>query len=173
MVEPHTSIPERFVEGLRLLALAEDGQRRELEVEGVWPHKGRLVLKFRGVESISEAEALVGCELQVPRDQRTELEPGWTYVSDLTGCTVWDGGREIGTIAGVQFGTGEAPVLVIRRGQEEFLVPFATEFLETVDAASQQVRMRLPEGMLTINAPLTAEEKAQQASGRGKKKAPG
>jgi 16S rRNA processing protein RimM len=101
------------------------------------------------------------------------LEPGWTYVSDLTGCTVWDGGREIGTIAGVQFGTGEAPVLVIRRGQEEFLVPFATEFLETVDAASQQVRMRLPEGMLTINAPLTAEEKAQQASGRGKKKAPG
>jgi len=33
-----------------------DGKRRELEVQGLWPHKGWLVFKFAGVNSISEAE---------------------------------------------------------------------------------------------------------------------
>jgi len=33
-----------------------------------------------------------------------------------------------------------------------------------VDLAGKQLRMRLPEGMLEINAPLTAEEKQQQRS---------
>jgi hypothetical protein len=31
-----------------------------------------------------------------------------------------------------------------------------------VDPAAKQVRMRLPEGMLEINAPLTEEEKREQ-----------
>jgi hypothetical protein len=36
--------------------------------------------------------------------------------------------------------------------------------LEGVDLPRKQVRMALPEGMLEINAPLTAEEKAHQKS---------
>jgi len=42
-----------------------------------------MVLKFAGVDSISEAETLVRCELQIPVDERAELEPGSAYVSDL------------------------------------------------------------------------------------------
>jgi 16S rRNA processing protein RimM len=73
-----------------------------------------LVLKFLGVDSISEAEALIGCELQVPQSQRAELEAGWSYVNDLVGCAVLDHGREIGRIEDVQFGAGEAPLLMVR-----------------------------------------------------------
>ncbi len=69
----------------------KDGQRREVMVEDLWPHKSFLVLKFQGIETISDAEALVGAELQLPRSERAELEPGWTYLSDLIGCTVFDG----------------------------------------------------------------------------------
>jgi len=65
-----------------------DGLRRELEVEELWPHKSYLVLKFAAIDSISDAEAMIGCELQVPLAERAELEPGWAYVSDLVGCTV-------------------------------------------------------------------------------------
>ena len=83
-------------------------------MEDLWPHKGLLVLKFAGVDSISEAETLVGCELQVPRSQRSELQAGWNYVSDLVGCEVLDQGREIGRIEDVQFGAGEAPLLMVR-----------------------------------------------------------
>ena len=57
-------------------------------------------------------------ELQLPRSERAELEPGWTYLSDLIGCTVFDGQREIGAIEDVQFGAGEAPLLVVRSREQ-------------------------------------------------------
>jgi 16S rRNA processing protein RimM len=195
-VEVHSDIPDRFVVGMKLSVLlaasgaksesaqtteverVEEKSRRDLEIEALWPHKGLLVLKFAGIDSISGAEKLVGAELQVPRSERSQLEPGWTYVSDLVGCALFDRGREIGRIDDVQFGAGEAPLLVVSaRGEQvprqmSFEIPFAEAYLESVDLARQEVRMNLPEGMLEINAPMTEEEKREQAgaSGRGSRR---
>ena len=168
-VERHTDVPDRFSVGLRLFALAQDDSRRELQIEELWPHKGDLVLKFAGVDSISDAETLIGCELQVPRSERARLEAGWTYVSDLLGCVVFDAGREIGKIEDVQFGTGEAPLLIIGAGSKRYEIPYAQAYLKSVDLEHKQIHMQLPEGMLELNAPLTAEEKEQQAGSRTKK----
>ncbi len=170
--EIYSNVPDRFAAGMKLLALQRESKqsRRELEVEELWPHKGWLVFKFAGVNSISEAEALIGCELQVPRSQRSPLEAGWSYVSDLVGCTVLDHGREIGCIEDVQFGAGEAPLLVVRDAATRLLeVPFAEAYLDSVDVERKQVRMNLPDGLLEVNAPLTAEEKREQAQGTRKK----
>jgi len=174
-VEVHSDVPDRFVKGMRLLVLDDASQRRELVVEELWPHKGHLVLKFAGIDSISDAETLLRCELQVPGDERAKLEPGWTYISDLTGCTVFDGDREIGQIQGVEFGAGEAPLLIVSKAQRDgspakpggkreqpYEIPFAEAYLVSVDPAAKRVRMRLPEGMLEINAPVTEEEKREQ-----------
>ena len=169
--ETHSDVPGRFAEGMKLFALpkAED-VRRELEVEDLWPHKGLVVLKFRGVDSMSDAELLIGSELQVPAAERAGLEPGWNYVSDLIGCTVLDHTREVGRIEDVQFGAGEAPLLIVANGAgKKFDVPFAEAYLEGVDVAQRQVRMNLPEGMLEINTPVTAEEKQEQQPERKKR----
>lgn len=152
----------RFSAGMRVFASPEGKARRELTVTEAWPHKGHLVLKFAGIDSISEAEELIGCELQVVESERAQLEPGWTYVSDLIGCEVFDGDREIGRVADVQSGAGEAPLLIVQVGKRRIEVPFAEAYLREVNAAGKQIRMVLPEGMLELDAPLTAEEKAQQ-----------
>jgi 16S rRNA processing protein RimM len=150
--------------------LKAQGSRRELEVEDLWPHKGLLVVKFRGVDSMNDAELLIGSELQVPSAERAELDAGWTYVSDLIGCRVLDHAREIGRIEDVQFGAGEAPLLIVADGAgRKYDVPFAEAYLEGVDIAQRQVRMNLPEGMLELNAPVTAEEKQEQKSERKKR----
>ena len=162
-VEVHSDVPDRFVEGMRLFALDDRGERRQLRIEELWPHKGHLVLKFEGVDSISDAETLLRCDLQVPRAERAELEAGWTYISDLAGCTVYDGDREIGRIEDVQFGAGEAPLLVVQGRQKvKYEIPFAEAYLESVDPGAKLIRMRLPEGMLEVNAPLSEEEKQEQ-----------
>jgi 16S rRNA processing protein RimM len=165
-VELHTDVADRFREGMKLWARAEDGSRRELQVEELWPHKSYLVLKFAGSDSISDAETLLRCELQVPADQRAQLEPGWTYVSDLIGCTVFDGDRELGAVQDVQFGTGEAPLLLVKAGAKQFEIPYAQAFLKGVDQGQKQIHMALPEGLLEVNAPLTEEEKRQQRESR-------
>ena len=164
-VELHSDVPDRFQVGLRLFALAPDNSRRELQVEELWPHKGDLVLKFAGIDSINDADALIGCELQVPRSERARLEAGWNYVSDLIGCTVFDAGREIGKIEDVQFGTGEAPLLIVGMGSKRYEIPYAEAYLKSLDLEHKQIHMLLPEGMLELNAPLTTEEKQQQAGG--------
>jgi 16S rRNA processing protein RimM len=169
-----SDVPDRFAVGMKLLALPRDSNadRRELELQEFWPHKGLLVLKFAGVDSISEAETLVGSELQVPHGQRSKLQAGWNYVSDLVGCSVLDQGREIGRVEEVQFGAGEAPLLIVRAAGGRLVeIPFAEAYLDSVDVERKQVRMKLPEGLLEMNAPLTAEEKQAQAQpARGKKR---
>jgi len=174
--EMHSDVPGRFAAGMKLFALpkSQDSKlqetRRALELEGLWPHKGLVVLKFRGVDTMNDAELLIGSELQVPGAERADLEPGWNYVSDLIGCVVLDHGREIGRIEDVQFGAGEAPLLIVATSAgKKFDVPFAEAYLESVDTARRQVRMNLPEGLLDVNAPVTAEEKQEQQSERKKR----
>ncbi len=169
-----TDFPERFATRKKLFALCDaagyrgsrpgmvgQAQRRELQLEAHWFHKGMVVLKFAGVDSISDAEALLGCEIQIPLRERAELANDEFYVSDLAGCTVTDSGREVGRIKDVQFGSGEAPLLVVQ-GEKEQLVPFAAAYIEKVDLEQRTVSMKLPEGLLELDAPLTQEEKQRQ-----------
>jgi 16S rRNA processing protein RimM len=164
-VELHTDIPDRLRPGLRVFALAENGSRRELRIEDAWPHKDFVVLKFSGIESISDAELLIRCELQVPLSERALLRPGLTYISDLVGCALMDRGREVGTVTHVRFGAGEAPLLVVGFGKDELEIPFAQEFLMRFDLPHKRIEMALPEGLLEVNAPMTDEEKKQQNRG--------
>ncbi len=166
-----TDFPELFRTRKKLFALngsgnakqsaAADPVRRQLELEEHWFHKGMVVLKFAGVDSISDAETLIGSEIQIPRSERAELASGEFFVSDLVGCTVTDSGHEIGRIKDVQFGSGEAPLLVIEGGKE-YLVPFAGAYIEKILLEQKRLEMKLPEGMLDLDAPLNQEEKQRQ-----------
>lgn len=164
-----TDFPQRFSTRKQLLALGPQGRRRELNLEDHWFHKDQVILKFLGVDSISQAEELIGSEIQIPAAERAPLEEGAAYVSDLAGCTVYNAGRAIGKVADVQFGSGEAPLLVVRseRGKE-FLVPFAVAYIEgtaldqKLALEQKQIFMKLPPGLLELDAPLSEEEKQRQ-----------
>ncbi len=162
-----SDFPDRLSERRNLSALAPGGARRDLELEEHWLHQGRLILKFRGVDSISEAEALRGCEIQIRREQRVPLPAGSVYVSDLIGCTVSDvaGGqsRGIGVVADVRFGFGDAPLLEVRDGRIEHLVPFAEEYLKRLDLEARMVEMALPEGLLDL---ASAQRDGRSGAGR-------
>ena len=169
--EVHSDVPGRLRAGMRVFALAkQEASRRELKIDDAWPHKTYVVLKLAGVDSISDAEPLVGCELQVPLGERAELEAGAVYVSDLIGCAVSDlhskdRGHAVGIVRDVRFGAGEAPLLVVA-GKTEYEIPYAQEFLVRVDLKHKQIEMNLPDGLLEVNAPLTDEEKQEQKQKR-------
>jgi 16S rRNA processing protein RimM len=166
-----TDFPELFETRRKLFALGDStkqsgaAERRRLDLDEHWFHKGMVVLKFAGVDSISDAETLVGSEIQIPRSERAALGSDEFYVSDLIGCTVIDSGREIGRVVGrvrdVQFGSGEAPLLVIE-GEKEYLVPFAAAYIEKIALEQKRLEMKLPEGLLELDAPLNQEEKQRQ-----------
>jgi 16S rRNA processing protein RimM len=154
LTELFTDFPEKFEERRSLFAWLPSGERRELKLEDHWPHKGGMVLKFEGVDSIEDAERLKAAEIQIPAEDRTKLEDGSVYVSDLLECSVIVDGREIGRVKDVDFGAGEAPLLVIK-GNKEYLIPFVEAFVKEQDLKGKRIEMQLPEGMLELDKPLT------------------
>jgi 16S rRNA processing protein RimM len=177
LTELFTDFPEKFEERRTLSAWLASGERRELKLEDHWPHKGAMVLKFEGVDSIEDAEKLKGAEIQIPAADRTKLEDGSVYVSDLLGCAVVVEGREIGKVTDVDFGAGEAPLLVVKSenpllpkegrngAPREFLIPFVERFVVKQDLEGKRIEMQLPEGMLELDAPLSKKEKEIQQTG--------
>jgi 16S rRNA processing protein RimM len=125
-----------------------------------------MVFKFEGVDSIEEAEKLLRSEIQIPAEERAELEEGAFYVSDLLGCRVVEVGqaeRAVGTVVDVNFGAGTAPLLiVINESGQEFMIPFVESFTKKLDLKWKRIEMQLPEGMLELDAPLSAGKKVRQ-----------
>ena len=157
-----TDFPEKFKERRQLWIGREDGEASEYTLEDHWFHKGRVVLKLAGVNSISDAEKLNGTLVQIPRAERAQLQGRAVYVSDLIGTTVVDvavdPGHGIGTIEDVQQGSGGAPLLVVRNGNHEYEIPFTEEHVIRFDAAKKVLEMKLPSGLLEVNSPLSKRE---------------
>ena len=120
-----TDFPDRFQAGREFLLLKKDVQQKGV-LEGSWFHKSLAILKFRGVDSISAAEALVGCWVQLPIPERRQLPRGVVYVSDLIGCTVREGEQTLGKVEAWEK-TGAVPLLNVRTSLGELLIPFAKE----------------------------------------------
>src|ERR1700679_3385146 len=114
LAELSTDFPERF-EDRRRVFLAKPGfsgtaeEARSAEVVSFWlpvgKNEGRIVLQFVGVDSISNAEAIAGLEVIVPEEERVPLDEDSAYISELVGCTVYDGAAVVGVVEDVQFAT--------------------------------------------------------------------
>jgi len=152
-----TDFPDRLPQ-LREVWLT-DGVRppRLIALRSCWLSKargGQVIFHFEGVDSITAAEPLRGLEVQVPLADRVPLPPGRYYVSDLTGCEVFERGASIGSVRDVQF-TGEdvsgTPVLVVDTPLGELLVPLADEICTRIDTAARHIDVVLPEGLRDLN----------------------
>jgi 16S rRNA processing protein RimM len=170
-----TDFPERFHQRKRVFLIPPErvGTRpREVRLENFWFLRSRIVLGFQGIDSINDADPLRGYTVAIPHAERAPLEPGAVYVGDLVGCSVFDlnqEGAEIGRITDVDRWSSSSELLVLRRPglrmpAAEALIPFVRDYLVLIDIAARRVEMRLPQGLLDINAPLTEEEKRETGS---------
>lgn len=152
---PLGSSVERYRE-LRRVYLFGSTETAPFEIERVWQHRGRLIFKFRGVDSISQAERLEGAEVRVPLAERAELPPGEYYHSDLAGCEVVErgAGERLGVVTGWQEGGAAGLLEVERPGVEEpLLVPFARAICVEIDLQARRILVELPEGLKELNSP--------------------
>jgi 16S rRNA processing protein RimM len=145
---PLSGKPERF-QSLTEVYLFGSGERRE--VETTWFHNGTLIFKFRGIDTISDAEPLTGSEVRVPLAERTELEAGEFFQSELIGCEVFDhlSGERIGCVTDWKDGGGSG-ILVVDR---HLMIPFARAICVEIDPAARRIAVELPPGLRDLNQP--------------------
>jgi len=146
--------PERFRE-LKGVYLCdpESPEGEPMEMEAAWEHRGRMIFKFRGIDSISEAERLRGKEVRIPLAERPSLPAGEYYDTDLIGCEVLDraAGGVLGRVKGLQRFGGPPLLEVEAAAGGEFLIPFAGSICAEIDIEKKQIRVDLPEGLQDLN----------------------
>jgi 16S rRNA processing protein RimM len=126
--------------------------QKSFEVENVWTHGDHLIFKFKGVDSISDAERLAGADVSIPLEQRAEIPEGEYYQSDLIGCQVVDAeGRLLGAVTGWQETGGPPLVEATTPDGRELLIPFAKAIFTRIDIAQKRIEVALPDGLSTLN----------------------
>ena len=157
-----TDFPQRLTK-LREVWLARPGGQatadRPTRVRACWishSHGGQAIFHFEGCDSIPDAEALVGLEIQIPLADRASLPSGKHYVSDLVGCEVWEraagaaAAQSLGVVRDVEF-PGATPLLVVESPGCEVLIPMAEEICVLIDTAARRIEVVLPEGLRDLN----------------------
>jgi 16S rRNA processing protein RimM len=170
LAELFTDFPERFHSQKRVFLAApdfagEESDARPAEVAAFWlplgKNEGRVVLRFAGIDTISDAEVIAGKDVIVPREERLPLDAESVYISELVGCTVYDGSKPVGVVTDVQFAMtadggrrldDAAPLLAVTSPEgDEILIPFAKAFLVSVNTEAKRIDMTLPEGLVEVN----------------------
>jgi 16S rRNA processing protein RimM len=170
LAELFTDFPERFDDQGRVFLAAPSfsgnaTEAREADVVAFWlpvgKNQGRVVLQFAGIDTISDAETIAGLDVLIPREERLPLDDESVYISELVGCTVYDGETPVGVVEDVQFAMtadggrrldDAAPLLAVTSVEgDEILIPFAKAFLVKVDTEAKRIEMRLPEGLIEVN----------------------
>jgi 16S rRNA processing protein RimM len=130
----------------RVRVRTRSGEERELRIESLRPTPKEDILAFEGVETREAAEALVGAAVFVYREDLEPPAEGEYFQGDLVGLTAVDeAGQELGRVAEI-WNTGEVPNIVIRaEGKPELIVPFADEFVPSVDVPGGKIVIRPPE----------------------------
>jgi 16S rRNA processing protein RimM len=121
-----------------------------MEVERIWMHGDHLIFKFKGVDTMSDAERLAGADVCIPMEERPEVAEGEFYQSDLVGCQVFDGVLLIGTVDGWQETGGPLLVEVKTPQGKELLIPFAKAFFLKIDLEQRRIEVALPDGLLDL-----------------------
>lgn len=142
-VYPHTNVEDMFGK-LKKIYIGED----EFKILSVKYTKGCPVLNIDGLNTVEEAQELIGKPVYADESDLPKLEEDSFYLKDIIGCTAVDEQEEeIGKITDVIF-TGANDVYEITAYDErKILVPAVKEFILNVNIADKKITVKLIEGM--------------------------
>ena len=111
-----------------------------------------VLMKFDGVASMKQAEAIVKCGVYFPHELvRDDVEAPLTW-NVLTGFTLRGKKEgEIGRVVGVDDSSANILLAVAKNGGGELLLPFHPDLVEDYSEKERYVTLNIPDGLLTIN----------------------
>jgi len=147
---------DTFGKGRKIWLKSEQGEReKEYTILTASARKKGVLISLKDVNTVEQAEQLIGQEILISKDQLPEIEEDSWYWQDLYGLTVVD--RHLGKLGTIDriFPTNANDMLVVvdmdapnkdKNGESEILIPMHDHFVESVDLEDRVVTTTLPDG---------------------------
>ncbi len=138
---------QRF-EKIKTVFIKRKGEMKEYEIESVGYNKIQVIIKFRGVDSVEEAEKLRNAFILIDRNVLGDLPEGKYYIADLIGLEVYTESNEyLGKVDDI-YNTGANDIYVIKDdlGKQK-LLPGIKEVIKQIDLNQGKIIVDLIEGL--------------------------
>lgn len=122
---------------------------KQVEIEEVKYHKNQVLLKFKGIETIEQAELLRNGILEISREDAIPLEEGEYFIADLLESEVYsDEGEKLGILEDI-YNTGSNDIYVVKNELgKSILLPGIPEVIKEIDVENKKIIVHLLKGLV-------------------------
>ena len=123
--------------------------KKQYEIEEVKYHKDMVLIKFKGIDKIEEAELLRNSYLKVNRKDEPELEEGTYYIVDLLGLDVYsDAGKLLGKLDDI-FNNGSCDIYAVKdKLGKQLLLPAISDVIKEINLEQKKIVVHILKGLI-------------------------
>ena len=146
-VVPFTDDIKRFND-LKKVYVENKKKKEEYEIEQVSYHKNMVILKFKGIDKIEDAEKLRDSYLKINREDAVPLEENSYFIVDLIGLDVeTQEGNLLGKLEDI-YNTGSNDIYVVKNELgKQTLLPGIEDVIKEVSLEENKIIVHLIEGL--------------------------
>ena len=147
-VNPFVDDVLRF-DDLKKVYIRRNKEIKELQVEEIKYHKNMVLVKFKGIDKVEDAELLRNFYLEVDRENAIELEEGEYFIADLLGLKVLtEENEELGKLEDI-FNAGSSDIYVVKSEDgKQILLPAISEVIKEINIEENKIIVHLLEGLI-------------------------
>ena len=147
-VKPWVNDIERF-DDLKKVYVKIKKEEKELEIEEVKYHKDMVLIKFKGIETVEQAETLRNSYLEINREDAIPLEEGTYFIADLLESDVYtDEGELLGKLEDI-YNSGSKDIYVVKNELgKTILLPGIPEVIKEVNIEESKIIVHLLKGLV-------------------------
>ena len=147
-IYPYVDDISRF-DNLKKVHIKSKKNDEELQIEEVKYQKNMVLVKFKGIETVENAEKLRNSFVEIDRADAIPLEEGQYFIADLLGLDVFlDTGEKLGVLEDI-YNTGSSDIYVVKNELgKQFLLPYIDEVIKQINLEEGKIIVHIIEGLI-------------------------
>ena len=124
-------------------------KNNKFEIEQVKYQKNMVLIKFKGIETVEQAEKLRNSIVEISRTDAIPLEEGQYFIADLIGLNVYlENGEKLGVLEDI-YNTGSSDIYVVKNELgKQFLLPYIDDVIKNIDLDNEKITVHLIKGLI-------------------------
>ena len=148
LIAPFCEDLKRYSQVEKVFISDADAKEKPYRIKRSRIFQGEILLQLEGIDNRTKAERLKGKYLEIDKKDVPLLTEGCYYVFDLVNCQILTlKGKKIGEVMEILLFPAN-PVLSVRKGKEEYLIPFVKEVVKKIDLEKRVIWIEPIEGLL-------------------------